>query len=383
MIKKYSILYVDDENSNLNIFKNTFRRTYTIFTAQNAFEGLAILEKEAIDLILTDQRMPEMTGVDFLRKVVNLYPDPYRILVTGYTDFDALKSAVNEAKIFQYIQKPWDEEYLQKVIDEALDIYTLKYKNQELTQELKERNNELDKRNIELVELDRLKNVFLQNISHEIRTPLNAIIGFADIIPEYYNNKEHITHYAGIIHDRGYELLDLMNNMMKVSLLETHQIKVNNASFNIMKCINEVKDYCIAYKLKHKKSEVEFKTEINIPPEFENITADHDKVSTIIYNLINNAFKYTFKGEIIASFSITDLQNLVIEVRDTGIGIPEHKQAEIFERFVQIESDDLNEGVGLGLSIVKGYIELMGGSIDISSGTGKGSRFTAVIPFKK
>lgn len=383
MNKKYSILYVDDEPSNLNIFRNTFRRNYNIFIAQSALEGLKILETEPIDLILTDQRMPEMTGVDFLKKVVDKYPDPYRILITAYTDFDALKYAVNEGKIFQYIQKPWDEQHLQKVIDEALEIYTLKHKNIQLTQELTERNEELDLRNKELIEMDRLKNVFLQNISHEIRTPLNAIIGFADIIPDYFNDKEILTHYSGIIHDRGYDLLDLINNLMKVSLLETHQIKIQNTTFDLIKFINELKDYCFAYQSKHNKPDVVFSTKQTIPPDFEKVITDGEKISNIVYNLINNAFKYTNKGEIEASFSISDEHDLVISVRDTGIGIPDHKQDEIFERFVQIESDDLNAGVGLGLSIVKGYLDLLGGNIAISSIPNDGSVFTAKIPVKQ
>ena len=109
MEKKFSILYVDDEVSNLHVFKNTFRRAYNIYTAESACDGLQILETKKIDLIITDQRMPEMSGVEFLKKAMVRHPQPNRILITAYTDFTALKDAVNEAKIFQFIQKPWDE----------------------------------------------------------------------------------------------------------------------------------------------------------------------------------------------------------------------------------------------------------------------------------
>ncbi|MBN2763751.1 MAG: response regulator, partial [Bacteroidales bacterium] len=177
MNKKYNILYVDDEISNLNIFKNTFRRNYNIFTAETAQEGIRIMENQNIDLILTDQRMPEMTGVDFLKSIMVKYPHPNRILITAYTDFDALKDAVNEAKIFQYIQKPWEEREIQQVIDSALDMYELKQKNIELTEQLKKNNEELERINKELIEIDRLKFQFLNIISHELRTPLNGLVG--------------------------------------------------------------------------------------------------------------------------------------------------------------------------------------------------------------
>jgi response regulator RpfG family c-di-GMP phosphodiesterase len=165
MNKKFTILYVDDEISNLNVFKNTFRRDYNIFTAESAKEGLEILDKESIDLILTDQRMPEMSGVDFLKKVIQKYPEPNRILITAFTDFNALKNAVNEAKIFQYIQKPWDEKEIKQTLDSALGIYYLKQKNIQLTNELSKNNKELERLNKELIELDEIKIQFLHIIS--------------------------------------------------------------------------------------------------------------------------------------------------------------------------------------------------------------------------
>lgn len=128
--EKYTILYVDDEESNLNIFKNTFRRDYNVLVANNAQTGLEILKNEKVDLILTDQRMPEIDGVTFLKQTINQFPNLNRILITGYTDFDALCNAVNDAKIFQYIQKPWVEGQLRNVIEKALEVYLLRQENE-------------------------------------------------------------------------------------------------------------------------------------------------------------------------------------------------------------------------------------------------------------
>ena len=117
-MKKYSILYVDDEESNLIIFKDTFRRKFNVFTAISAKEGIKILDNNIIDLVLSDQRMPQMTGVEFLKYTLEKHPEPNRILITGYSDFDAIENAINNARIFQYIQKPWEEKKL-------LDIFPI------------------------------------------------------------------------------------------------------------------------------------------------------------------------------------------------------------------------------------------------------------------
>ena len=189
MNRRFTILYVDDEISNLNVFKNTFRRDYNIITADSAKLGLEILERENIDLILSDQRMPEMNGVDFLKIVMKKRPEPSRILITAFTDFGALKDAVNEAKIFQYIQKPWEEEDIKQIIDSALEYYHLKQINIQLTEELKNKNIELERLNNELIELDKIKDQFLQIISHEIRTPLNGLLGAMSLFREIFNDE--------------------------------------------------------------------------------------------------------------------------------------------------------------------------------------------------
>src|SRR3989339_1831843 len=161
MENKFTILYVDDEESNLNIFKNTFRRDYNILVALSATDGLEILKKEHVDLILTDQRMPEMDGVEFLKQALSIYPDLNRILITAYSDFDAIRNAINEAQIFQYIQKPWTEDKLRSIIEQGLEVYRLKIENTKLTNELKDKNEQLEKMNSELLNLDKLKNDFL------------------------------------------------------------------------------------------------------------------------------------------------------------------------------------------------------------------------------
>ncbi|HEY1025066.1 MAG TPA: response regulator [Sphingobacteriaceae bacterium] len=121
--KKISILYVDDEENNLISFKATFRMKYTVHTALSGDEAMMIMEGKHVDVIITDQRMPNMTGVEFLEKVLEKYPDPMRILLTGYADMNAVVEAVNKGKIFHYLAKPWNEEELDMTITRAYQVY--------------------------------------------------------------------------------------------------------------------------------------------------------------------------------------------------------------------------------------------------------------------
>ncbi|MDG1475594.1 MAG: response regulator, partial [Vicingaceae bacterium] len=139
-----NVLYVDDEIRNLSAFKATYRRVYNIYLAESAKEGVNILENNDIDIVLTDQRMPETTGVEFLQSIIKTHPDPIRILVTGYSDIGAVIDAVNKGQIYRYVSKPWDNEYLKMTIDKAYEVYSLRQENKELTKSLLQANKQLE-----------------------------------------------------------------------------------------------------------------------------------------------------------------------------------------------------------------------------------------------
>jgi class 3 adenylate cyclase len=149
--KKYKILYVDDEPYNLTVFKETFRKEYQIFTAQSGEEGLNILRVEKnISLIITDQRMPHMTGVQFLEKTIPEFPDVIRMILTGFTDVDALVEAINTGRVYRYITKPWDGSELGITIKRALESYEIDQQNKRLLKELEIKNRELEQNIAEL-----------------------------------------------------------------------------------------------------------------------------------------------------------------------------------------------------------------------------------------
>lgn len=137
MDTQFSILYVDDERQNLISFKATFRREYKIYTALSGEEGMEILRDHDIQLIITDQRMPGMTGVQFLEKTIPEFPDCIRIVLTGFSDMDAIIDVINSGQIFRYITKPWDENELRMTIENARQFYNLQQNNRQLVHELK------------------------------------------------------------------------------------------------------------------------------------------------------------------------------------------------------------------------------------------------------
>lgn len=142
---KFSILYVDDEAQNLVSFKATFRREYKIFTAQGGAEGIEIMRNNDIQLIITDQRMPGMTGVQFLEKILPEYPDSIRMILTGFSDVEAIIDAINNGEVFRYITKPWNETELRMTIENAKKFYRLQKRNKELVRNMQKKVEEQDR----------------------------------------------------------------------------------------------------------------------------------------------------------------------------------------------------------------------------------------------
>lgn len=141
---RISILYVDDELNNLVSFKAVFRIKYNVLTAISGEEAIKILKANKINIIITDQRMPQMTGVEFLESILSEFPDPMRILLTGYADMNAVIDAVNKGKIFHYLSKPWNEEELDLAITRAYQVYKQKMDEKEMNDKLALTNEQLE-----------------------------------------------------------------------------------------------------------------------------------------------------------------------------------------------------------------------------------------------
>ncbi|RKR83651.1 response regulator receiver domain-containing protein [Mucilaginibacter gracilis] len=140
---QFGVLYIDDEIHNLNSFKAAFRRDFNIHVAQSARDGRKILEQNEIAVIVTDQRMPVMTGIEFLESIIPVYPDTIRILLTGFSDINAVMDAINRGQVYKYLVKPWADEELKMYIQNAIEIYHLRKENRELANKLELANKQL------------------------------------------------------------------------------------------------------------------------------------------------------------------------------------------------------------------------------------------------
>jgi len=352
--RKFSLLYVDDEPSNLSIFKNTFRRDYRIFTAASAKEGLEILKNEQIDLVLSDQRMPEMSGVEFLKKAIDLQPAPNRILVTAYTDFDALKSAINDAKIFQYIKKPWDAGDLKRIIDSAIQVYDLKRNNQRLAHELERKNRELTTKNQELKESDQLKYDFLRIISHEIRTPLNGMKGAVELMelePEIPEKLAPLLSMAKGSADRLEHLLMLAE---RITAMRAKRYPLQPCVIPLHQLLNSCCE-ALAHKAQKKGHELDC-----TPPSQKCFFGDSDLIELCILQVLDNAIRYSETPCTISLDCKMSDGTLIVTIRDRGRGFSEHVLKNLFKVFIT-ESIEHDSSLGLNLSLIKLITEMHGG----------------------
>lgn len=139
-----NVLYIDDEPHNLTSFKASFRRIFNVYISEDTDEARRIMENKDIQVILSDQRMPKMTGIEFFESIIEFYPDPIRILVTGYTDINAVIDAINRGQVYKYLTKPWNEDDVRHAIENAHEVYRLRRENEELTNKLIDANMKLE-----------------------------------------------------------------------------------------------------------------------------------------------------------------------------------------------------------------------------------------------
>lgn len=230
-------------------------------------------------------------------------------------------------------------------------------------------------------ESDRLKTAFLENMSHEIRTPLNGIIGFSTLLKHKVINEEDKIKYLEIIEQSGKHLLNLINDLIEISRIESGHVDIRREIFNL----NDLMDDLFNFFLKSvqlKDLPIQLSLEKGVSPDIAFINTDSSRLKQILINLLNNALKFTHEGQISFGYEQKDNKTILFFVRDTGIGIPENAKAFIFERFRQADDAKTREfgGAGLGLTISKGLVDLLGGKIWFNSEYGKGTEFNFTLP---
>jgi PAS domain S-box-containing protein len=249
---------------------------------------------------------------------------------------------------------------------------------EQYTAELTAKNEQLEARNLEVERANRLKNEFLASMSHELRTPLHTIIGFSELLTEQLEGplNEKQQRFLGHILQDARHLLELINEILDISKIESGRLELKREAFDFNHCVEEVLGG-IRHQAANKNVALENKNSFH-----HALYADRVRVKEILYNLVNNAVKFTRAGGRVWVESAQEGDFLQVSVCDTGIGIPESEQSSIFDKFYQVGNsmDGTREGTGLGLPITKHLIELHGGTISVESQLGQGSRFKLTFP---
>lgn len=229
-------------------------------------------------------------------------------------------------------------------------------------------------------ESDRLKTAFLHNISHEIRTPMNAIIGFSGLLSDQNVEADKRTQYTDIIIQSSNHLLSVINDIMRIASIEAGQENLSESQFDLNSSLEYLHEQ---FWLKAREQKTSLELKVSIPETEIELIADETKLVQVMANLIDNALKFTKKGAVTFGYTIRG-NELEFFVKDSGIGIAPELHQEIFKRFHQVESTNTRKfgGSGLGLSISKAYVELMGGRIWVTSELNQGSVFYFTIPLK-
>ncbi|MDO9276624.1 MAG: ATP-binding protein [Lutibacter sp.] len=234
-------------------------------------------------------------------------------------------------------------------------------------------------------ESDNLKSAFLTNMSHEIRTPLNGILGFANLLKEPGLHGEQQQKYIRVIEKSSARLLNTINDIVDMSKIHAGLVEVNLKETNINKQVENIYKF---FKPEVESKGIQFSFKNSLPKKEAFFLTDCEKIYTVLVHLVKNAIKNTHKGSIEFGYagtsSSTCKNELLFFVKDTGIGIPKGRQKAIFESFTQSDISDkmAQQGNGLGLSITKAYVELLGGNIWAESDEGKGSKFYFSLPYR-
>ena len=385
------LLLVDDEASILSSLRRLLRPLgYTLFTATSGREGLTLLEKESVDLVISDMRMPEMDGVQFLEQVFSRWPETKRILLTGYTDPVATIAAINSGKIFRYVAKPWDDDEIILAVQQAVTENVLWRENarlsrltQEQNAELKALNASLEQKVTEAEAANAAKSAFVANMSHEIRTPLNAIIGFTHLLRRGNADFAQKQKLDKIV-DASQHLLSVINDILDISKIEAGKLRLNIADFAFDRMLDNVISM-IGPKARDKQLKIIVDRD-DMPPV---LVGDATRVAQALLNYLSNAVKFTEQGKVTVRLSkagetASDLLAR-FEVTDTGIGIQPAKLADLFAAFEQVDASTSRRygGTGLGLAITRKLARLMGGEAGAQSMPGQGSAFWFTVRLGK
>jgi signal transduction histidine kinase len=376
--KKHTLLVVDDEPDIVRSVQDLLRREWRVLGTTTAAAGLEILKTEEVHVVMSDQRMPGMTGVEFLSEVRGDHPDAIRLLFTGYADIHAVIDAINQGNVYRYITKPWEPDELQAILRQAAERFDMLVDRKRLQAELEVKNAELER-------VSAMKTAFIQVVSHELRTPVAILTGLSKLGLVNADLPGPTREVLVRLDKASQRLRGLVDQIIAMMSAEKYDETLHREPIDVPALLAEAVEDVRPFLELRKQAFTE-----HWPADLGTAPLDRAQIRDCLNHLLLNAIKFTPDGGAIelAARRLPD-GGLEMSVTDHGDGMTPEVTAHLFEPFftgfdVSKHSTGKFEygrkGLGLGLSVVKAFVTMHGGTVTAATEPGRGSTFTITLP---
>lgn len=340
---KHTILCIDDEDHNNQTLERLLRKKFNVITSTNPQEALELIQKNQPSLIISDQRMPSMTGVELLKKSMENSPRSIRILLTGYTDLESVIAAINDGQIYRYITKPWEPQELLLNIEKAIETFELK--------------TEVERQNTALKSLDQLKTNFMLMVSHELRTPLAGMISFVDLLKEDLKTDEQKL-YVKHIENNSQRLKKLIDDILLITRFSTQTQPVLTDTIDIKSSFEKLWRSAIG-------EEKALKPKVDL--QVTALKSSQSIFDDIFARLFSNAVTHANKNNPIEISSLSTTDGIEFKIQNTSDKKPIIDIKNLGSAFTKNENImNHTKGAGLGLAVVKVLVEYLRGTINVA-----------------
>ena len=344
-----NVLYVDDLQTNLILFQATLEKDFNIILADSAQKALEIIKEQEIQVLVTDQRMPDMTGIELLEKVAIDYPDIRRFLLTAFTDYETVVEAVNKGHIHGYINKPLQANDVRLAIHNSLETYYLRKRNKQIL-------DELGKANAELLDLDGLKSDIIKVISQEIRNPLNRIMGTLHMLKDKIESQELIN-IVNILDNSVSKLEDFSSMTEQIFTLKSPDHKLKEEEIKLKRII----EYSLV-ETKEELQEKSIKLDLQLEAVDSLVTGEFHLLVSCMVNLVKFGIDHTHKEETLTIRTTQNNEEIRYEIIDAGREYNEQFFEELKNQFTD-SSRKLNLNLGLELGLAQLIMEVHKGCV--------------------
>lgn len=384
-----NVLFVDDDENILNAYKQRFRQQFRIDTALGGEQGLAAVNNQGpYAVIISDLRMPEMDGIQFLSRTREICPDSVRMILTGFGDLETAIEAVNESNIFRFLNKPCKSNVMAMAIDAGIEQYRLIRSEKELlektlklTDSLKKKKRNLQKKSSQLKRLEKLKTNLFNMLIHDLKGPISEMVANLDILS--YTVSEENCEFVEYAKSGCNTLYSMVSNLLNITGLEDGTLKPVCEKIAPEDLIKEARAGLFGLI---KMRELTFLEKFPSTKARDFFWGDRKLLIGVLQNLLTNAISCSPPGETIETgFEYLNSHKIKFFVTDKGPGVnPEYIEA-IFDKYFQLtkEADDPTYTTGLGLTFCKMAVVAHGGKISVESEGLRGSCFSFILPVER